>query len=67
VFAEIIDGAQVTGGALTLQLVTAQTATSVDPRGIYTPTGNLANGARKYQVYYEPNRKQLHGLRHYFA
>lgn len=67
IFSELVDDVQSTAGNITAQLLTAQTITSADPRGIYAPIGNLPNSSRKYKVFYEPNRIALHGLAHFFS
>lgn len=45
-----------------------QTLTSSDPRGLFVPAAAaLPNGARRYQMIYEPLRRNLYGARHVIA
>jgi hypothetical protein len=68
IFSELVDDVNATGGSLGLLVTTAQTLTSADPRGVYSPAGgNVANGARRYTVFYEARKGLLHGLRHFFS
>lgn len=57
-----------TAGAVTARNTSTQTATTADPRGIYTPhSSSAANGSRSYTIMYEPYKSDLFGLAHYSA
>jgi hypothetical protein len=60
---EWVDDAVPTAGAITLYTAT-QTATSADPRGLYTPNA-APNGARVYTIITRVLQGNLHGARHY--
>jgi hypothetical protein len=56
-----------TQGAYATPALTAQTVTSADPRGTFTPHTSVApNASRKYVLQYEPRRGDLYGQRHFF-
>lgn len=69
VFSELVDGAEATAaGTFTAPVMTAQTATSGDPRGTYTPNAaNVPNGARVYSVYGLWDTTDLYGLQQFAA
>jgi hypothetical protein len=60
---EWVDDAAPTAGAITLYTAT-QTATSADPRGLYTPNA-APNGTRVYTIITRVLQGNLHGARHY--
>ena len=66
---ELVSGAAPTAGALVAGplVATAVSATTVDPRGYYTPQASfVANGTRTYQlVYAADNVTGLHGARQF--
>lgn len=67
---ELVSGATPTAGALTagVAVATAQTATTADPRGYYTPHSSAVhNGTRTYQLTYFADRTSLYGAAHYSA
>jgi hypothetical protein len=48
--------------------VAAQTLTSGDPRGTWTPAaGNVPNGVRKHKIYYQALQNNLYGPKHVTA
>lgn len=56
-----------TQGTYVTPPLTAQTATSGDPRGTIAPHTSVApNGSRKYTLMYEPRRNDLYGQKHFF-
>jgi hypothetical protein len=61
---EWMDDAAPGAGTFVAATQTAQTATSTDPRGTYTPA-TVANGARNYVLIGRVLSGQLHGVRHY--
>jgi len=66
--AEIVDNAVAAAGTIVLATVTAQTATTNDPRGSYTPAaGAVPNGARDIVLLGQVLNGQLHGVPHYYA
>jgi hypothetical protein len=66
--AEIVDNAVAAAGTVVLATTTAQTATSNDPRGSYTPAaGAIPNGARDIVLLGQVLNGQLHGVPHYYA
>jgi hypothetical protein len=67
VFSELVDGSEATvAGTFVIGQNAAQTATSNDPRGTYTPgAGNLANGARSYSIYGLFDTENLYGNVHF--
>lgn len=65
---DFVDGAKAgSQGTYVVAPLTAQTVTSVDPRGYYIPNAaSASNGSRKYTLMYEPRRNDLYGLKHFF-
>lgn len=65
---DFVDGVKAgSQGTFTTPALTAQTATSGDPRGTYAPNAaNLPNGTRKFSLQYEPRRGDLYGQRQFF-
>lgn len=67
ILGELVSDATPTAGALTAG-VTAQTTTSSDPRGYYTPQASyVPNGSRKYRFTAFVDRSNLHGSAHVTA
>jgi len=63
---EIVDGAIAAAGTFVPATTAAQTITSVDPRGTYTPAaGVIPNGAREIIVGGYTLNGQLHGVPHF--
>lgn len=63
---EYVDQAVPTAGTKGVALLTAQTATSADPRGSYTPHASaVANGARDYVLIATAIEGDYHGLPHF--
>jgi hypothetical protein len=63
---EFMNGANVTAGTLVLGNTGVQSATSTDPRGMYTPN-TAPNGANVYTLVYMADQTNLHGNPHYYA
>lgn len=61
---ELVDGATATAGALIVGSTAVQTATTSDPRGIYTPSA-APNGSRVYTLAYFSDQTNLHGNAHF--
>lgn len=67
---ELVDGVIPTAGALTagLATTTTQTATTADPRGIYTPQASFVpNGSRRFAPVFFVDTKSLYGNAHFAA
>ena len=63
---EYVDGVIPTAGTKTVAVLTAQTATSGDPRGGYTPHASaVANGSRDFVLIGKVIEGDLHGLAHF--
>lgn len=65
---DFIDGVKAGAqGSFVVPALTAQTATTGDPRGLYVPNAaNAANGVRKYMIMCEVRKGDLYGQRHFF-
>jgi len=62
---ELMNGATVAAGTLTVgSTANPQTATSGDPRGLYTPS-TAPNGTNTYTLMYMADQTNLHGNAHY--
>lgn len=65
---EFVDDAVPAAGTIVLASTAAQTATTADPRGSYTPAaGVVPNGARNITLIGFALMGQLHGVPHYYA
>lgn len=64
VLAEYLDGVAAVTGTTAVAVLTAQTATSGDPRGTYLPN-SVPNGSRDYVVVGKVIEGDLHGLPHF--
>lgn len=63
---QYVDQAVPTAGTTAVALLTAQTATSADPRGTYAPHSSaLANGSRDYVLVATAIEGDYHGLPHF--
>ena len=67
VYTELVDGAEATvAGTFVIGQNAAQTSTSNDPRGTWTPgAGFLANGAKNYALYGLFDSDNLYGNAHF--
>lgn len=61
---ELLNGSTATAGALVVGSSAVQTATTTDPRGIYTPS-SAPNGANVYTLMYFADQTNLHGNAHF--
>lgn len=65
---ELVDGQIAAAGTFVSATTAAQTLTSVDPRGSYTPAaGAIPNGAREIIVGGYVLNGQLHGVPHFYS
>lgn len=63
---DFVNGAKAgTQGTYVTPALTAQTATSGDPRGTFAPN-TASNGSNKYSLMYEARRGDLYGQKHFF-
>lgn len=61
---ELINGATATAGALVIGSAATQTATTADPRGMYTPN-SAPNSSNTYTLMYFADQTNLHGNAHF--
>lgn len=61
---ELMNGATVTAGAIVIGSTAVQTATTPDPRGIYT-SSTAPNGTNTYTLLYFADQTNLHGNAHF--
>lgn len=61
---EMVNGTTATAGALVVGSSAVQTATTADPRGMYTPN-SAPNGTNTYSLMYFADQTNLHGNAHF--
>lgn len=61
---EMVNGATATAGTLVVGSTAVQTATTADPRGMYTPN-SAPNGTNTYTLMYFADQTNIHGNAHF--
>lgn len=61
---ELVNGTTATAGALVVGSTAVQTATTADPRGMYTPN-SAPNGTNTYTLMYFADQTNIHGNVHF--